>query len=120
MSATEDESDSPKYGQLVRIPDPLTEKNTRPLLVVSDESHPFHGQQFIALARTTKEWLTDRDVVPITDDDLASGTLDVEVTYVTPWAPITASPSDVSVVEGRVESSVAAKSAGAAKRYIVG
>lgn len=109
----------PGYGSLVRVPDPLAAKASRPLLVVSDRSHPFHGQQFIALARTTKDWLTDRGVVPITADDLTAGALDVDVTYVTPWAPVTASPDDVSAVEGRVHPDVAARSAAAAKRYIV-
>jgi len=47
-------------GDVVFGNDPFDNaKSARPWLVVSDDSHPFHGEQYITLTLTSKSWYDD-------------------------------------------------------------
>ena len=43
-------------GVIVVASDPFGNTPRRPYLIVSDETHPFAGKQYIALGITTKEY----------------------------------------------------------------
>jgi len=47
-------------GDVVFGVDPFDNgKNARPWLIVSDDSHPFYGEQYVALTLTSKTWYDD-------------------------------------------------------------
>lgn len=74
----------PERGDVVRSADPFklgTDKQ-RPWLVVNDESHPFHGEQYIAVAISTKQY---DDSVALTPDVWETGGVPRE-SYISPWA----------------------------------
>ena len=76
----------------------------RPYLVLSDESHPFHGEEYIVAGVTT----TDRDdAVVLEPDDWKVGGLP-KVSYVSPWFVATLKHAGIdrgvgAVSEGVVE-----------------
>ncbi len=73
------------YGQgavVVGI-DPFGRGSRRPYLLVSNENHPFHGQEYVATVVTT----TPRDeAVPLSE--FTEGGLPKE-SYASPWALVT-------------------------------
>lgn len=71
-------------GHVLWASDPfkIDSKVERPLIVLSNDTHPFHGEQWIAAAVST----TPRPrALEITDDSWAHGTLPQQ-SYAYPWA----------------------------------
>ena len=65
--------------------DPFGAGNNRPYLLLSDDRHPFHGQEYIAAVVTT----TGReDAIPLEADSFEEGSLSRR-SYVSPWNPVT-------------------------------
>ena len=65
--------------------DPFGAGNNRPYLLLSDDRHPFHGQEYIAVVVTT----TGREnAISIEADSFEEGSLPRR-SYVSPWNPIT-------------------------------
>ncbi len=55
-------------GDVVFGDDPFNDREApRPWLVVSDETHPFYGEQYIAVTLTTKSW--HDHTITLTDDN---------------------------------------------------
>lgn len=90
----------PERGDVVRSVDPFkmgTERQ-RPWLVVSDESHPFFGEQSIALAVSTKEY---DDSIALADDVWNVGGVP-ERSSVSPWAVHSPRSEDLVTWQGHV------------------
>lgn len=62
-----------------------------PSLVLSDESHPFHGTEYVTVRVTT----TEREpAIPIEPDDWTTGRLP-RTSYVSPWSLGTLKHADI-------------------------
>ena len=74
----------PTRGDVVRSADPFKQgtDRQRPWLVVSTDSHPFDGEQYIAVAISTKEYDAS---IPITPDCWTVGGVPRD-SFVSPWA----------------------------------
>ena len=70
-------------GYVVIAADPFGDTPRRPYLIVSDGTHPFAGQQYIALGISTKQYA---DSLPLTDA-FVEGKLTRE-SFVSPWAVV--------------------------------
>ena len=72
-------------GGIVVAQDPFGAGGERPYLLISNEAHPFHGEEYIAAVVTT----TDRDrAVVLADDVFTAGSLPRR-SVVSPWNPVT-------------------------------
>lgn len=72
-------------GGIVVARDPFGAGGERPYLLVSNETHPFHGEEYVAAVVTT----TDRDrAVVLADDVFTAGSLPRR-SVVSPWNPVT-------------------------------
>jgi len=70
--------------------DPFGQTPRRPYLILSDDDHPFDGEQYIALGITTKEY---DESLPI-DGSFERGELS-RPSYVSPWAVVSLAAADV-------------------------
>lgn len=61
---------------------------------------PFHGEQYVVLALSTRTWYEER--LPIADDDLLEGGLP-EDSSILPWAVSSIDPNDVDRELGRLD-----------------
>lgn len=75
-------TESLRRGDVVLAPDPFTDDGDamRPWAVVNNESHPFDGKQYVAMALTTKTWYEDR--VSLADEDYREGQAPVDSSLV--------------------------------------
>ena len=75
---------SAERGDVVVATDPFKDDGAgRPFLVINRTETPFHGEQYIALALTTRTWHDDR--IPLTDEDwMTRGA--PESSSVMPWS----------------------------------
>jgi mRNA interferase MazF len=65
--------------------DPFGASSNRPYIVLSDDRHPFHGEEYIAAVVTT----TNREnAIPVTSASFEDGSLP-RTSYVSPWNPVT-------------------------------
>ena len=65
--------------------DPFGAGSNRPYLLLSDDCHPFHGQEYIAAVVTT----TGREnAIALKADSFEEGSLPRQ-SYVSPWNPVT-------------------------------
>ncbi|WP_436906538.1 type II toxin-antitoxin system PemK/MazF family toxin [Halosimplex marinum] len=72
-------------GAVVVAADPFGDSPKRPYLVLSNDTVPFHGQEYVAAVVTT----TARDeAVELTDDRFERGRLP-RTSYVSPWSVVT-------------------------------
>jgi len=71
-----------RRGDVVLALDAFTDDGdaTRPWAVVNNESHPFDGQQYVAMALTTRTWYEHR--VPLADDDFRESRTPVDSSLV--------------------------------------
>lgn len=70
-------------GDVIFGDDPFNDREApRPWLVVSDETHPFYGDQYIAVTLTTKSW--HDHTITLTDDNWEHGGMPRE-SAVVPW-----------------------------------
>ena len=59
-------------GDVVFGADPFdNDKDARPWLIISDDSHPFYGEQYVSLTLTSKMWYDDG--FELCDDDWIRG-----------------------------------------------
>ena len=70
-------------GYVVVAADPLGDTPRRPYVIVSDDSHPFAGRQYIALGISTQEY---SESIPLADE-FVEGELNRE-SFVSPWAVV--------------------------------
>lgn len=90
----------PERGDVVRSADPfkLGQDHQRPWLIVNNETHPFAGEQYIALAISTREYpasiALDEAVWDVGGVPRAS--------FVSPWAVHSPRGEDLVAWQGRV------------------
>lgn len=89
-------------GVIVVAADPFGNTPRRPYLIVSDGSHPFAGNQYIALGITTKEYAESLSLAGA----FKTGTLNRE-SFVSPWAVVSLQDIDVDRAVARVTSELA-------------
>ena len=90
-----------RRGTIVVASDPFGETPRRPYLIVSDETHPFVGEQYIAIGISTKRY---DESIPIADE-IVEGALDRE-SFVAPWAVVSLRETNVERAVARVSKSV--------------
>ncbi|WP_420871417.1 hypothetical protein [Halomicrobium salinisoli] len=90
----------PNRGDVVRSADPfkMGQDRQRPWLVVNNESHPFGGEQHVAVAVSTKEY---DDSLPLSEAVWEAGGVPRE-SFVSPWAVHSPRNEDFVAWQGRV------------------
>jgi len=88
-------------GAVVVATDPYGNTPRRPYLVLSDETHPFAGSQYIAVGITTKEYAPS---LPL-DGAFVRGTLR-EPSFVSPWAVVSLRAADIDRAVAMVEQTI--------------
>jgi mRNA-degrading endonuclease toxin of MazEF toxin-antitoxin module len=76
---------------------------SRPWLIVSNDTHPFQGDQYVVLAPTSKTWHDGS--VPVDDDAWIDGGAPNR-SSVLPWSVETIEPSDIEHRQGTIEASL--------------
>lgn len=84
-----------RRGSVVAASDPYGHTPRRPYLVLSDDTHPFAGSQYIAAGITTKEYPPS---IPLEGRFVQGGL--TETSFISPWA-------GVSLRDGDIERAVA-------------
>jgi len=72
----------PRSGVVIAH-DPFGAGSNRPYLLLSDDRHPFHGQEYIAATTTDRE-----NAIALDADSFEEGSLPRR-SYVSPWNPVT-------------------------------
>lgn len=110
------ESNKPfQRADVVKHPAPF--KNPpkhRYFLVLSDDSHPFHGEEYAVVALTSKQ---RPEAIEIAHDDWRFGGPSGD-SYVSPWYVLTIKHADVSNAQGSVTDSIADTVANEASSYL--
>jgi hypothetical protein len=86
----------------------------RYFLVVSDSSHPFHGEEYAVVALTSKR---RPEAIEITDDDWLFGGPPGD-SYASPWYLFTIKHADISNAQGSVTEEIADTIATEASSYL--
>jgi len=103
-----------RRGTVVIASDPFGNTPRRPYLVVSDESHPFAGEQYIALRISTK---TYDPSIPLAGT-YVEGRLDRE-SVVAPWAVVSLRDENIERAVARVAESITARAATRMAGFVV-
>jgi mRNA interferase MazF len=103
-------------GDVVYGDNPFKDESySRPWLIISNDTQPFQGDQYIVLALTTKTWHDDR--VPITDDDwLDGGTPDSS--SILPWSVETLDQDDLDYWQGTLSNVVVTEAVDALVTFV--
>lgn len=88
-------------GAIVVAADPFGNTPRRPYLVVSDENHPFAGEQYIAVGISTKSYEESIQLAGTYVD----GSLDRD-SYLAPWAVVSLRAHAIERAVARVERSI--------------
>jgi mRNA-degrading endonuclease toxin of MazEF toxin-antitoxin module len=89
-------------------------ENPRPWLVLSDASHPFHGEEYVCATMTT----TEREIaISVGRSDWVDGGSDVR-SFVSPWSPMTVKHEAVRKRQGTVRKSVVRRVAEEVTTYV--
>jgi mRNA-degrading endonuclease toxin of MazEF toxin-antitoxin module len=93
----------PERGDVVRSADPfkLGDDRQRPWLIVNNDAHPFDGEQYIAVAISTKEY---GDSIPLSEGVWEVGGVPRQ-SFVSPWAVHSPRHEDFVAWQGRVTGS---------------
>jgi hypothetical protein len=79
-----------RRGSIVVAADPYGHTPRRPYLVLSDEAHPFAGEQYVAAGITTKEYRLSVSL----EGRFVEGGLS-ERSFVSPWAVVSLRETDI-------------------------
>ena len=71
-----------KHGSVVLVDDPY-KGGRRPFLVVSNDTRPYHGQDYTLAVMTTTEF---DEAVQLDAGDVTEGGLNVYPSYIKPWS----------------------------------
>ena len=88
-------------GSIVVASDPYGHTPRRPYLILSDETHPFSGEQYIAAGITTKEYLPSVSL----EGRFVEGGLS-EQSFVSPWAVVSLREADIERTVAIVDQTV--------------
>lgn len=103
-------------GAVVKGPDLFGGYDHRPYVCLSDDTHPFDGEESTYAAVTTTRRAA---AIPLTDADFVSGGLPHE-SYVNPWTVTSIRHADIVDVEGHLTDDALEKIAREAADYILG
>ncbi|NGM69102.1 type II toxin-antitoxin system PemK/MazF family toxin [Natronolimnobius sp. AArcel1] len=85
-------------GDVVIATDTFKENSGgRPFLIISTEETPFHGEQYITLALTTRTWHEER--IPIEESDWLDGGAP-RSSSLTPWSVNSISSDEIDSKQG--------------------
>lgn len=102
-------------ADVVKHPAPFkTPPTHRYFLVLSDASHPFHGEEYAVVALTSKQ---RPDAIEISDDDWLFGGPSGD-SYASPWYVFTIKHADISNAQGSVTEAMADTVATNASTYL--
>jgi len=90
-----------RRNTVVVASDPFGNTPRRPYLLVSDETHPFAGEQYIAVGISTKEYDAS---IPLAGT-FTEGTLERD-SFVAPWAVVSLRTENIDRAVARVSESV--------------
>lgn len=89
---------------IVRSASPFSSSASwRPWLIINNDTHPFHGTEYIALLVTTTE---RPEALPIDDTEIEEGGLPRQ-SYVHPWNPITIKEEAIQTRQATVSQDLA-------------
>lgn len=91
------------------------EHSSRPWLVISNDTHPFHGDQYIVLALTTKTW--HQEFIPIAADDWVDGGTP-KSSSVIPWSVETIEQADIDFWQGTLAESLVTEAVSTLASYV--
>ena len=91
-------------GSVVVAADPFGNAPRRPYLILSDETHPFPGRQYIAVGITTKEY---SESIPLADA-FVDGELTRE-SFVSPWAVVSLRDSQIERAVAKISEPITHK-----------
>lgn len=74
-----------RQSAIVIAEDPFGNTPKRPYLLVSNDRHPFHGEEYLAATITTSE---RAEAIELTDERIERGGLP-RTSYVSPWSMLT-------------------------------
>jgi mRNA-degrading endonuclease toxin of MazEF toxin-antitoxin module len=89
-------------GTVVIAADPFKSDGGRPFVLISNQTHPFQGTEYIAATLTTTEW---DEAIALSDDDWEIGSSPSD-SYVSPWAVITLKDAAIDRRVGRLHDTV--------------
>lgn len=100
-------------GSIVVASDPYGHTPRRPSLILSDETHPFAGEQYIAAGVTTKEYQPSISL----EGRFVEGGLS-ERSFVSPWAIVSLREADIERAVAIVEQPVTRTTAEQMARFV--
>lgn len=90
-------------GDVVEVGDPFRGGDgSRPFLLVNTDSHPFHGEQYVAVTLTTRTWYDETLALP--NRAFVDGGVP-ENSSIVPWGVSSPGSDDVTDWFGRVRQS---------------
>jgi mRNA interferase MazF len=102
-------------GTVVIAADPFKTGGRRPFVLISNQTHPFQGTEYIAATLTT----TERDeAITLSDADWAIGNSPRD-SYVSPWGVMTLKDATIDRRVGRLRASVLEQIAEELYGYVV-
>lgn len=102
-----------RRGSVVVAADPYGHTPRRPYLILSDEAHPFAGEQYIAAGITTKEYPPSISL----EGQFVEGGLS-EQSFVSPWAVVSLREADIERAVAIVDQTVTRAAAGQLARFV--
>lgn len=102
-----------RRGSVVVAVDPYGHTPRRPYLILSDETHPFAGEQYIAAGITTKEYSPSISLV----GRFVEGGLS-ERSFVSPWAVVSLREADIERAVAIVDRTVTSSAAKQVARFV--
>lgn len=103
-----------QQGAVVVAPDPFNRSGERPFVAISNEQHPFHDEEQIAVVVTTTE---RDDAIPIDNEEFVDGSLPRQ-SYLSPWNPVTLKDWMVKKHVATVQRSLVETAVSGLNRYI--
>jgi mRNA-degrading endonuclease toxin of MazEF toxin-antitoxin module len=90
-----------QHGHVVSISDPYERRPSRPVVIISDEDCPDHGELYTVAAMTgSEQYGQNRYAVTVEQDEPEVGEL-LKRSYVEPWATKQVDHSDIRDVHAR-------------------
>ena len=102
-----------RRGSIVVASDPYGRTPRRPYLILSDETHPFAGEQYIVAGITTKEYPPS---IPL-EGSFVEGDLS-ERSFVSPWAVVSLREADIERAVAIVDKTVTRTAAEQMARFV--
>lgn len=103
-------------GTVVIAADPFKTGGRRPFVLISNQTHPFQGTEYIGATLTTTEW---DDAIALSDNDWEIGSSPRD-SYVSPWGVMTLKDAEIDRRVGRLRASVLEQIAAELYGYVVG